>query len=75
MKRTSPTHELAFRVPMLVTQARLFRSDGIYPVCPQCRISMDREYQNFCCFCGQRLEWKGYKNAEVIYPQDSKGHH
>ena len=60
--------ELSFREPMPVTQARLLEVDGAYPVCPRCRISMEREYQSFCDRCGQRLDWKGYKKAQVIYP-------
>jgi len=60
--------ELSFRIPMEVTQVRLFPSDGAYPVCPQCGISLEREYQRFCDRCGQRLNWKSYGKASVIYP-------
>lgn len=67
-KSASPVAELSFRVPMRVTQVRLFPLDGAYPVCPQCKISMEREYQRFCVNCGQRLDWKGFKQAEIIYP-------
>ena len=66
MKKQSPTMELSFRVPMLVTQIRLFAWDGGYPVCPQCKITMEQEYQNFCSYCGQRLDWKHYKKAEIL---------
>lgn len=59
----------AFRVPMPVTQIRLFQTDGAYPVCPQCGISMEREHQSFCSRCGQRLDWKNYKRAQIIFPQ------
>lgn len=68
-RKISPDRELAFRMPMAVTQIRLYRSDGAYPVCPQCKISLEREYQRFCDRCGQRLSWKGYKNAQMIYPK------
>ncbi|NBI68937.1 hypothetical protein D1646_19540 [Pseudoflavonifractor sp. 60] len=69
MKKAS-AQELSFRVPMLVTQARLFRPDGVYPVCPQCSVTMDREYQNYCGFCGQHLDWKAYKKAEIVCRED-----
>ena len=42
-------------------------SDGAYPVCPRCAISLDREYQRFCDRCGQRLGWQGYKKARIIH--------
>lgn len=58
----------AFRTPMAVTQARWFRTDGTYPVCPQCGISLEREYQRFCDRCGQRLEWKDYERMLSRYP-------
>lgn len=61
--------ELSFRAAMAVTQIRLFPMDGAYPVCPRCQISLDREYQHFCDHCGQRLGWKGYRKAQIIYPQ------
>lgn len=64
--------ELSFRTEMPVTQVRLLEVDGAYPVCPRCKISMEREHQSFCDRCGQRLGWKDYKNAVVI-PPDRKG--
>ncbi len=31
-----------------------------YSLCPTCKIPIDREYQNFCDNCGQRLSWTKY---------------
>lgn len=64
--KESKTAALAFRIPMPVTQLRLLGRDGAYPLCPQCRITMEREYQRFCDRCGQRLDWRGYKRAQII---------
>lgn len=64
--------ELAFRVPMPVTQIRMYHPDGAYPVCPRCGISLEREYQRFCDRCGQRLDWKDYRDAEVVYPHQGR---
>lgn len=61
--------ELAFRSSMPVTEIRVYSTDGAYPVCPRCGISMEREYQHFCDRCGQRLNWKLYRHAEIVYPQ------
>ena len=64
--------ELSFREPMPVTQIRCFRYlSGVtgFPVCPQCGITMEREYQSFCDRCGQRLDWKGFSKATIILPE------
>lgn len=58
--------ELAFRRPMAVTEALRFRTGGTYPVCPRCGVTMEREYQNFCDRCGQRLEWSRFDRATVV---------
>lgn len=63
----------AFRKPMAVTQLRWFRTDWTYPVCPQCSISLEREYQRFCDRCGQRLGWKDYEHARIIHLQNGGG--
>lgn len=64
--------EMSFREPMAVTQIRCFRwSIGItgFPVCPQCGVTMEREYQSFCDRCGQRLDWTGYSKATIIFSE------
>lgn len=38
-----------------------------YALCPSCKKPLEREYQNYCDFCGQRLGWKQYHRAELIY--------
>ena len=58
--------ELSFRRPMAVTEALRFRTGGSYPVCPRCGVTMEREYQNFCDRCGQRLEWSRFDRAAVV---------
>jgi len=57
---------------MVVTRVRQLRSGDAYPVCPQCGISLEREYQHFCDRCGQCLDWKGYKQAKIIYPYEEQ---
>lgn len=69
----SAKQELSFRTVMAVTQLRLFPKDGAYPVCPRCQISLEREYQRFCDHCGQRLGWKGYRKAQIVYPKSMEG--
>ncbi len=58
----------AFREPMPVSEVRIFDSrysSAIYPVCPQCGLTLDREYQHFCDRCGQSLDWSGYGDAAL----------
>ena len=64
--------EMSFRKPLPVTQIRCHHSLGgitSFPVCPQCGITMEREYQSFCDRCGQRLSWKGFSKATIILPE------
>ena len=48
---------------MAVLQVRCFQQQGravVYPVCPRCGITMEREYQHFCDRCGQQLDWSAF---------------
>lgn len=58
---------LLFRIPMPVTEFRRYSRGNVYPVCPRCKSSLDREYMVFCDRCGQRLDWDDY--ADI--PDDS----
>lgn len=62
---------LRFRMPMQVRQIRCFRGfEGRFlgfPVCPQCGITMERKYQAYCDRCGQRLGWKGFGKAAILF--------
>ncbi|MCR4772418.1 MAG: helix-turn-helix transcriptional regulator [Oscillospiraceae bacterium] len=62
--------ELAFRIPMKVTKRRGFIEClfgfTAYPICPQCGLSLAREYQCFCDRCGQQLCWNRYSKAETV---------
>ena len=51
---------------MRVTRSRFISTLGNYPVCPRCKLTLDREYQRFCDRCGQRLDWSRYDKAVVI---------
>lgn len=60
-----------YRVPMPVTELMVFPNCTGYPayyVCPRCRITMEREYMNFCDRCGQRLDWHSCEHAKIVYP-------
>ena len=59
------------RLPMAVAESRFICGLGCYPVCPYCKLTLDREYQHFCDRCGQELDWKDYSNAIIIFPSRS----
>ena len=65
-------YSISFRLGMQVTEVMVI-SSGLYGetgyyVCPRCSITMEREFMAYCDRCGQRLDWKYYKKAKVIYP-------
>lgn len=37
-----------------------------YPICPRCGGIIDREYQEYCDQCGQRLGWNDIDKATVV---------
>ena len=60
-----------FQVSMPVTHLMCLPYEGrftIYPICPKCGRTMEREYQHYCDRCGQRLGWKGLSKAIIVFP-------
>lgn len=57
---------LRYRQPMEVRELARYRSGGTFPVCPRCGSAMEREYQNYCDRCGQRLSWRKLRRAQVV---------
>lgn len=57
-------YALLFRIPKPVTEFRRYTRGGGYPVCPNCRSSLEREFMAFCDRCGQRLYWDDYALAD-----------
>lgn len=60
------SEEIAYRLPLVVQETRVFPNGDSYPVCPKCGLTLEREYMNFCDRCGQKLDWKGYEKAIVV---------
>ena len=59
------------RLPMAVAERRFICGLSCCPVCPYCKLTLDREYQHFRDRCGQELDWKDYSNAIIIFPSRS----
>ena len=66
MGRVSAQAALQYRQPMQVRELARYRSGGTFPVCPRCGSAMEREYQNYCDRCGQRLGWREIRRAQVV---------
>ncbi len=64
-------HLLSYRRKMPVTEIAVYsphdREENSYCICPRCAATMEREYVGFCNQCGQRLGWKNFQNARIIY--------
>lgn len=59
---------VSHRIPMQVTIVVKVPALGeIYPQCPRCKRTMDREYMHFCDRCGQKLSWDYLDDAVVLY--------
>ena len=57
----------SFRLSMPVTEVHMVSSGvgaAIFPVCPQCGRSIERDFQAYCDRCGQCLNWKGPRTVE-----------
>ena len=58
-------------IPKAVAFTRCYHtSHGLtmFPVCPGCGCTLEREYQNFCDRCGQMLDWASYAQTAIILP-------
>ena len=66
----------AYRRAMCIKERMVFSNIGgetTYYVCPRCKTTMEREFMAFCDRCGQKLDWRGYPNVRVVYPQTRIG--
>ena len=51
---------VSYRIPLQVTEYRTYTKGNTYPVCPRCKVCIEREYMSFCDRCGQCLAWEEY---------------
>ena len=63
--------EASFRTALPVVEARRVSSGtgaALFPICPRCGSSLEREYQAYCDRCGQCLAWQHF-HAAIITPR------
>lgn len=56
---------LSYRKSIAVTALLRFPTGDVYPLCPRCTSTLDREYMRFCDRCGQRLSWQQLKHCTI----------
>ncbi len=52
------SHRTPMRVSDLISFSDYTYGSTVFPVCPRCKCSMERDYQRFCDRCGQALDWR-----------------
>lgn len=58
---------VTYRMERPVTQIVQYPTYGhCFPLCPRCKISLEREYVNFCDRCGQKLNWDQFDDAKIL---------
>ena len=55
------------QTPSLVVNAFVYANGDTYFQCPNCKVTMEREYQRYCDRCGQRLKWPALRKIHYIY--------
>lgn len=55
-----------YRKLLPVQYANIPQSDTVCPVCPRCKIMIEREYMKFCDNCGQKLGWNKTIKAKIV---------
>lgn len=62
--------QLTYRQTMQVSHVKVIHlCNGLtaYPIFPRCKLTLERDYQNYCDRCGQRLGWDNYENVDIVY--------
>lgn len=64
-----------YRHPMSVTEVYYYVDSLLgpttYPLCPHCKIPVEREFQSYCSNCGQALDWDGLERAVIRVKMNS----
>jgi len=58
---------IGYRLKAHISEVMML-SDGGYYICPRCKVTLERDFQDYCDRCGQHLDWTECRKAKVIYP-------
>lgn len=62
----SINEKLSYRQPERVAEIFVTDEKEAFPVCPRCKVSMEREFMSYCDRCGQKLDWRSFPRFAVI---------
>lgn len=63
----SPPERVPMPQAMPVKEVLYFARENIsFPRCPNCHLTMEREYVRFCDRCGQKLDWSNFRDVSII---------
>ena len=60
---------LSYRLPMKVKELFViprWPMDDAFYRCPRCQRLLEREFMAYCDYCGQCLDWNGYRKVKRI---------
>lgn len=60
------TSAKTYRKPVIVNVIVRRANGDLYPLCPRCNNTVEREYQAFCVCCGQKLDWRMLSKAVIM---------
>ena len=66
---------LQYRRPLRVIHIICYRAYShniLYPLCPRCGVTLEREYQKYCDRCGQCLDWADLSKATIVVKNMSR---
>ena len=61
----------SYRIPMQITLYIQQQFGDTYPICPRCSSSMERDFQDYCDQCGQKLRWDRLGEVRYIKAGDT----
>ena len=51
----------------LITEAVVYYDRSAYFRCPNCKTTLERDFQQYCDRCGQKLKWPSFQKVKYIY--------
>lgn len=62
---TAKEEAMSYRIAIEVKEIIRRGNGDMFPLCPRCRSSLEREYMSYCNVCGQHLGWKKFSDAKI----------
>lgn len=58
---------IVYNIPAMQVNRVIYNSNlkSCFSLCPNCDCYLDREYVNYCSYCGQKLSWKNFSKIKI----------